>query len=100
MKNESKSVKKFRLSDVSLTCLVRTVLRHLWMVVLAALVAAMAASVYLTVLRAPLYHANMTYAVTSRKTSYTSSANMTAAREVAAVLTELLKTDVLVKARA
>ena len=96
MKTENTAGKRFRLSNISLVCLVRMVMRHLWMVVFAALIMAMGTSVYLSVLRAPVYRANMTYAVTSRKTSYTSSSNMTAAREVAAVLTELLKTDVLI----
>lgn len=89
--------KSFRLSDISPQCLWRTVLHHLWMVVLAALIFMMGTSLYLSLFRKPVYAASMTYAVTSRRTSYFASANLTATKEVAAVLADLLESDVVVE---
>ena len=83
------------LSDISPVCLLRMIGRHLWMVAASALIFAMGALLYRQWLCPPVYRATMTYAVTSRKTGYTSQANLTAAREVAAVLSELLETDVV-----
>lgn len=83
------------LSDISPVCLLRMIGRHLWMVAASALIFAMGAFLYRQWLCPPVYRATMTYAVTSRKTGYTSQANLTAAREVAAVLSELLETDVV-----
>lgn len=93
MKNGSGTI---QLSHISPVCLLRTLVRHLWMIVAAALICVMSTSLYLTYLRPPVYRASMTYAVSAKKTSYSSSVNMTAAREVAAVLTELLETSVVV----
>ena len=73
----------------------RTLMRHLWMIVAAALICAMSASLYASWVFQPQYRATMTYAVTSRRTSYTTSGNQTATREVAAVLTEMLAENVV-----
>lgn len=89
------NLKNIRLSDISIPCLVRFVLRNLWMVVAAALIFSMSVSLYFSWLHKPVYQANVTYAVTSRRTSYTSGSNATAAREVAAVLSEMLETDMV-----
>lgn len=87
--------KNFHLSDISIPCLVKFVLRNLWTVAAAALILAMSVSLYFSWLHEPVYQANVTYAVTSRRTSYTSGSNATAAREVAAVLSEMLETNMV-----
>lgn len=93
----SSEQKTLQFSDISPVCLLRMLLRHLWMVVAAILIFAMSASLYATWFRTPVYRATMTYAVTSRKTSYTSTNNLAASREVAAVLSELLESDVIIE---
>ena len=78
---------------VSPVCLIRMLLRHLWMPVAAALILAMGTSLVSQWFHEDLYRASMTYAVTSRETSYVSNRNLTVTREVAAVMTDMLKTD-------
>ena len=84
---------EFQLSNVSPVCLLRTLARCCWMIVLAALTFVMAAWLYLHFLFTPQYTASMTYAVSYQVTSQYSTLNFTAATEVAAVLTELLHSD-------
>jgi len=84
-------------SDISLLCLAKMLLRHLWMIVAAVLIFAMGTSLYFSWIHVPVYRAGMTYAVTSRRTTYNSSSNMTATREVAAVVTELLSSDLVME---
>ena len=86
---------QYRLSDISPICLVRTVIRNLWMVVAAALIFAMGSSLYLEWFHQPVYEANMTYVVTSRRSSYTSSNNLSATKSVASVMTELLNGNLM-----
>ena len=69
---------KIRLSDISLRCLIKTVVRNFWMVVAAAAILFMSVGLYFNWFHEPVYQANMTYAVTARRTSYTSSGNATA----------------------
>ena len=90
-----KKNKQTQWSHISPYCLVRTLIRNLWMIVAAALIFAMAVSLTLTWFHPPKYQASMTYAVNSRTTSYISSGNLTSTREVASVLTELLETDLI-----
>lgn len=89
------NLQNFHLSDVSISCLCRTVLRNLWMVVAAAAILAMSVSLYFDFTYEPVYKGNMTYAVTSRKTSFSPGTNSNAAREVASMLTEMLETDLV-----
>ena len=85
----------FNVAHLSMPCLVRMLLRNLWVIVATALIFAMAVNLCLTWLYVPQYQATMTYAVNSRTSSYTSAGNLTSTREVASILTELLSTDVL-----
>lgn len=71
-------------------------LRHLWMVAAAALIFTMGTSIVLQWFHTPVYRGTMTYAVTARETSYLSNRNITASKEVAAVMAELLETNVIV----
>ena len=85
----------FRLTHLSIPCLVRMLVRNLWVVVATALIFAMSVSLALTWLHVPKYRASMTYVVNSRTSSYTTSGNLISTREVASVLTAMLKTDVI-----
>ena len=87
--------KRFYLADYSLNCLIRSLLKDLWMIVAAALIFSMSASLYLEHTHTDLYRASVTYSVTARRTSYTSSNNLTAAKEAAAVLAEMLESRVV-----
>lgn len=84
-----------QLADISPICLLRMLGKNLWMIVAAALIFALSTSLYLSWFHQPIYQATMTYAVTARKTSYAGNNNITASREVAGVMTELLKTNVI-----
>ncbi len=84
---------EFHFSDISVSCLMQFLVRNLWMILVGAVIAAMCASLYASVLHTPKYRASTTYAVTSRRTSYTTGSNISSAREVTAVLTEMLGTD-------
>lgn len=85
----------FSFNHLSLPCLVRMLVRNLWMVIATAMIFSMAVNLSLTWLHVPQYQATMTYAVNSRTSSYTSAGNLTSTREVASVLTELLSTNVM-----
>ncbi len=87
--------KTFQPSHVSVVCLLRALLRNCWMIIATALVFAMATSFVLSWFYVPEYQATMTYAVNSRTTSFVSSGNLTSTREVAAVLSELVETDLM-----
>ena len=89
------NLNNFHLSDISISCLFKAVLRDLWMVIAAALILAMSVSMYFESLRAPVYQGTMTYAISSRRTTYLSSNNATAANEVASVLSEMLKSNMV-----
>ena len=84
-----------RLSELSLRCLLRALLREIWTIAACAAIFAMAASLYISWFHQPLYQASMTYAVTTREGSVATSDNISASKEVTAVMTELLKEDVI-----
>ena len=87
--------KLVRLSDLSPRCLLRALVRELWLIAACGAIFAMAASLYLSWFRAPVYQAAMTYAVTARAGTISTSDNITMSKEVTAVMTELLKEDVI-----
>lgn len=82
-------------SHISPACLVRTLVRNCWMIIATAVIFALCVSLFFSWFHTPQYTASMTYSVTSRTTTYISSGNLTSTREVAAVLTELLGTDLI-----
>lgn len=84
-----------RLKDISPVCIVRMLWRHAWMIVLSALSCAMAMSLALSYLHTPLYRAEMTWAVTARKSSSVVNTSVSVTRDVAEVLAKLLETDVI-----
>ena len=83
------------LSYISPVCILRMLARNFWMVIAAALIFSMATAVYIENFRTPVCRASMTYAVTAKKGSVYSNANITSAKEVAAVVAELIETDVI-----
>lgn len=85
----------FSMAHISTTCLLRMLLRNLWMIVASALICAMGASLAISWGYQPRYEATMTYAVAARVSSYSSSGNNAATKEVAATLTELLKSNMV-----
>ena len=87
--------KTVRLSDLSPRCLVRSLLRDGWMIAACAAIFAMCASLYISWFHQPVYQAAMTYAVTSREGSVTTSSSIAFSKEVTAVMTELLKEDLI-----
>ena len=84
-----------RLSDLSPRCLLRALLRDGWMIVACAAIFAMSASLYFSWFHQSVYRANMTYAVTAREGSVTTSSSIAFSKEVTAVMTELLKEDII-----
>ena len=86
---------KMNLSYISPVCILRMLARNLWMVIAAALIFSMATAVYIENFRTPVYRASMTYAVTAKKGNVYSNTNITSAKEVAAVVAELIETDVI-----
>lgn len=95
MMSDNYTNKTMQWSHVSPYCLVRTLIRNAWTIVVAALVFALSATLLLDWFYVPEYRASMTYAVNSRTTSYISSGNISSTKEVAAVLSDMLKTDVM-----
>lgn len=93
---ENKQQKSIHWSHISPLCLVRTLLSNLWVIIATGLICSMAVSLALTWFHPPEYTANMTYSVNSRSTSSITAGNLTSTREVAAMLTELLETDLIV----
>ena len=93
MKDTKKSIS---LSDISPVCLIKTLIRNLWVVAACALIFAMGASLFIKYMRQPEYTATMTYAVTTKKTSYYPGTSVTAAKEVGAVMSELLGNDMII----
>lgn len=93
MENKQKSI---QWSHISFLCLVRTLVHNLWMIIATALICAMAVTLALSWFHPPKYTAQMTYSVNSRTTSSVTAGNLTSTREVAAVLTELLETDLII----
>ena len=93
---DNKQQKTIHWSHISPLCLLRTLISNLWVIIATALIFFMAVTLALTWFYPPKYTATMTYSVNSRTTSSVTAGNLTSTREVAAVLTELLETDLMV----
>ena len=87
--------KKIQWENISVSCLMRMLMKNAWMILAAALIGIMCVNLFFNWFHVPKYQANMTYSVNSRSSSYITTGSLTSTREVAAVLTELLKTDVM-----
>ena len=89
------NTKTINLAHISTACLLRTLLLNLWMIAAAAIIFAMSTSLFFSWFHTPSYQADMTYAVTSRVTSHSSSGNRSATSEVTATLAELLPSNMV-----
>lgn len=87
--------RELHFSDISIGCLLRRLLKDLWMVVAAALIFAMGISILLRATHVDQYRATVSYSITSRRTSYTSNNNLVAAKEAATVLAQVLESSVV-----
>ena len=85
----------FRMEFISPYCIMKMLLRNIWMVIASAMVFGLSVSLLLSWTYVPQYSASMTYAVNSRTASSGSSASLTSTREVASVLSELLTTEMI-----
>ena len=88
-------MKDFKLSYISTSCLIRMLVRHLWMIAASAAIFHMAVGIYINTLWTPRYESSMTYAVLSRNTSYSTNASSAATREVVSVLSNILPTSMV-----
>ena len=88
-------IDQIQFSNISTYCLLKNLLRNLWMIVASVMIFSMSTSLYMNWVYVPRYQASMTYAVTARLTSYTASNNITATREVSSVLTQMLESNMV-----
>jgi len=91
MENEN----RFNWSHISPYCLLRMLIRNCWMIIASGICLALAVSLLLTWTYKPQYRANMTYAITSQSSALGSGGSMTATREVASMLSEMLTTQMI-----
>jgi capsular exopolysaccharide synthesis family protein len=87
--------RKFQLENISPTCLIKHLIKNAWMIITSFIILSLSVSLVLSWFHTPVYKADMTYAINSRKTSYSSSTNVTSAREVASVMAEMLESGVV-----
>ena len=91
MENET----RFNWSQISPLCLIRMLIRNCWMVIASGVCFALAVSLLMTWTYKPQYRASMTYAITSTSSSMGSGGSMTATKEVASMLSEMLTTQMV-----
>ena len=88
-------IKKFRFENISTDCLIKHLIKNAWMIVTSFIILYLSASLILVWFHTPVYKADMTYAINSRKTSYASGGNIISAREVASVMAEMLESGIM-----
>ena len=84
-----------QLSEIEPLCVLRLILHKFYLVVLAALIGIMGASVVLSVVISHDYVSSATFVVTARSGSGSYYSDISAASETAAVCSELLQSDVM-----
>lgn len=87
--------KKLQLANISPACLIQHLIKNAWMILVSFIVLYLGVSLFFSWFHQPVYKADMTYAITSRKTSYASGANVTSAKEVTSVMTEMLESGMV-----
>ena len=90
-----KQQNEFRWADIEPRCVLRTIVRNCWMVVLAALIAGMGAKLMLDWIWTPEYTSSITYTVMSKSASATSIANYNTANEVAVQYSSMLESELM-----
>ena len=91
---------KFEPGNYDLWCLLRFVLRHLWMVVLAALTCVMGVYLLQNSISKPVYTSSVTFAVTSRNVANSAVVNIAVTDTVAEQFAGLLSSDLVRQAAA
>lgn len=86
---------RFSFSHISPLCMLRMLLRNCWMILVSGVCFALAISLLLTWTYKPQYRATMTYAVTSQGSAMGSGGSMTATKEVASMLSEMMTTQMI-----
>ena len=89
------NMRKIQLENISPECLIRHLIKNAWMIATSFVVLFLSASLILSWFHTPVYKTDMTYAINSRKTSYASGGNVTSAKEVASVMTEMLESGMV-----
>ena len=89
------NMRKIQLENISPECLIRHLIKNAWMIATSFVVLFLSASLVLSWFHTPVYKTDMTYAINSRKTSYASGGNVTSAKEVASVMTEMLESGMV-----
>jgi len=90
--------KRFSSADISVLCLIRFVLRHILLVIAAALIGVMLVSVWASAVHTHLYRATVTYAVMPKYAGYYPGSQIaTVGEDTHAVLSELLGTAIVRK---
>ena len=89
------NMRKIQLENISPECLIRHLIKNAWMIATSFVVLFLSVSLVLSWFHTPVYKADMTYAINSRKTSYASGGNVTSAKEVASVMTEMLESGMV-----
>lgn len=92
--------KQFEWSDFDLLCILKYILRNLWLVVLTALLCVMAVYLMQSLVMTPVYSSETTFAVTSRSTAGVSGGNIATTDTIAGQFGELLQSDVVQNAAA
>ena len=85
----------FKLSHISIRCLLKSLLKNLWMLVATALIFSMCTTLYLQRGYIPLYRSTATYAVMSRNTETSSYGSQAAATELSSVIAKLAETEMV-----
>lgn len=91
---------RFDPGNFDLFCLLRFVLRHLWMVVLSALICGMGVYLVQNFVSKPVYTSTVTFAVTARNATNSAIGNIAAADTVAEQFAGLLSSDLVRQAAA
>lgn len=84
-----------RLTEIEPLCILRLILHKFYLVVLAALIGIMGASIVLSVIISHDYVSSATFVVTARAGSGSYYSDISAASETAAICSELLQSDVM-----
>lgn len=84
-----------RWSEIEPLCLIRLLLRKLWLIVLAALIGVMGVSIVLTCLVSRSYSSTVTFVVTPRSGGSVYHISTSTASSVASIYSELLQSNVM-----
>ena len=82
------------LTDIEPLCILRLLVRNIWMLILAAMIASMSVSIVFNMMVSKYYTCSATFVVNSRAVSSFQSANISAAYEVAETYSQMLQSQV------